>query len=114
MMPGTCVVVAELIMDRVRAGHTERFELIDCDAPVIVSVAVHDCGPVPSGGATPGEMFTAEVHCVPPGSTTLLSGSCIKNDPAESSVTRCVAPLICTPFSVAPPAPRGSVSVASS
>jgi hypothetical protein len=43
-------------------GHAERLPETDCEAPVIVSVAEHDCGPVPSGGATPGEILTLNVH----------------------------------------------------
>jgi hypothetical protein len=47
--------------------------VMDCDAPEIVSVTEKLCGPVPSGGGTPGAMRTENVHCVAAGVIRVLS-----------------------------------------
>ena len=113
-----------------RAGHEEKFDEIVCDEPLMLTVAVHVCGPVPSGGAIP-VVFTVNCHCVcgehvAPGFTavghliTVLSASCIRKLPAvddvvgsvgQPSFTGAVKPLKPRPFSVAE-APELLISVA--
>jgi hypothetical protein len=39
-----------------------KLEVTDCDAPLMVNVAVQDCEPVPCGGGTPGEIVTVNFH----------------------------------------------------
>src|SRR6266478_6230606 len=82
-----------------RAGQAAKLAETDCDAPVMVSVAVQVCGPVPNGGDAP-VLFTRNFHCVPLGSTTLLSARRAVKLPVESSPIGDMLPVKPTPFSV--------------
>jgi hypothetical protein len=66
----------------------EKFPEIDCEAPLIVMVALQTCGPVPSGGGAPG-VLTVNRHCVGGefGMITALLPSVMLKLPVASAVT---------------------------
>jgi hypothetical protein len=83
-----------------KAGQAAKLAETLCDAPVMVTVAVHVCGPVPSGGGVPFS-FTVNCHCVPLGEMTLqpppaeLQKRFIVKLPFASALAFCCPP-ICT------------------
>src|SRR6266850_2209785 len=73
-------------------GHALKADVTDCATPLIVSVAEQDCGPVPAGGTTPGEIVTLKSHCVLAGVTSALSCRDWLKLPVESRVNGPVVP----------------------
>src|SRR6185437_1203999 len=65
----------------------ESVALKSCESPAIVAVKEKHCGPVPSGGTTPGEMHTVKVHCVSAGVMLAFGYKFRVKLPVESSDT---------------------------
>src|SRR5580704_6205990 len=64
-----------------------------CEAPEIVRVAEHVCGPVPSGGGLPA-VFTEKAHCVPLGVTWVLSWRVMPPPGMLPALSRLNGPLL--------------------